>query len=221
MQMSAHVTPTAPQDALAATTGVALIPVTPQKPTLRRSRFAVIIYIIYKISKLYKIFSVWTNTNETFNSALPIVLPTSLASMIAQMTIPPTRLELTILHFTKFYSHAGGMAVAQPYSFKIDFVRNRISGSAARYFVMILKFILTPIFEIKSHEKNSLKPKKIIFEAQFSGTNFHLPISKFVILQRLNVRVTINALRVAHVMDAMIVGLVSAFATIWNKKLIT
>ena len=30
----------------------------------------------------------------------------------------------------------------------------------------------------------------------------------------------INVLRVAHVMDAMIVGLVSAFATIWNKKLI-
>ena len=63
--------------------------------------------------------------------------------------------------------------------------------------------------------------KKIIFEARFSGTNFHITLSKFGILKRLNVRAMINALRVAHVMDAMIAGLVSAFATIWNKKLIT
>ena len=86
---------------------------------------------------------------------------------------------------------------------------------------MILKFILTPIFEIKSHEKKFFDTQKIIFEAWFSGTNFHIPISKFDILQRLNVHATINALRVAPVMDAMIVGLASAFATIWNKKLIT
>ena len=42
-------------------------------------------------------------------------------------------------------SHAGGMAVAQPYGFEIDFVRNPISGSAARFFVLILKFIFTPV----------------------------------------------------------------------------
>ena len=30
-----------------------------------------------------------------------------------------------------FYSNAGGMAVARPYGFEIDFVRNPISGSAA------------------------------------------------------------------------------------------
>ena len=51
---------------------------------------------------------------------------------------------------------------------KIDFVRKRISGSAARFFVINLKFILTLIFDIKSHEKkNSLTTKKLIFEARF------------------------------------------------------
>ena len=33
----------------------------------------------------------------------------------------------------KIKSHAVGMAVARPYGFKIDFVRNSISGSAARF----------------------------------------------------------------------------------------
>ena len=45
-------------------------------------------------------------------------------------------------------------------------------------------------------------------------------MSKFGILKRLNVRAMINVPRVVPVMDAMIVGLASAFATIWNKKLI-
>ena len=53
-------------------------------------------------------------------------------------------------------SHAGGMAVAQPYGFEIDFVRNSISGSAAWFFVIILKFIFAAIFEIKIYKKNFL-----------------------------------------------------------------
>ena len=60
-------------------------------------------------------------------------------------------------------SHAVGMAVARPLGFEIDFVRNPISGSAAWFFVIILKFILTPIFEIKVHEKKFLDTKKISF----------------------------------------------------------
>ena len=40
-------------------------------------------------------------------------------------------------------SHAVGMAVAQPLDFEIDFARNPISGSAAWFFVIILKFIFT------------------------------------------------------------------------------
>ena len=35
--------------------------------------------------------------------------------------------------------------------------------SAAWFFVIILKFIFTSIFEIKIHEKNSLAPKKFHF----------------------------------------------------------
>ena len=60
--------------------------------------------------------------------------------------------------------HAVGMAIARPYGFEIDFVRNPISGSAARLFFIILEFIFTPIFEIKIHEKNSLTPKKFLQE---------------------------------------------------------
>ena len=51
----------------------------------------------------------------------------------------------------QFNSHAVGMAVARPLGFEIDFVRNPISGSAAWFFVIILKFIFTAIFEIKVH----------------------------------------------------------------------
>ena len=46
------------------------------------------------------------------------------------------------------------MAVAQPNGFEIDLARNTILGSAAGFFVIILKFIFTSIFEIKIHEKN-------------------------------------------------------------------
>ena len=54
-------------------------------------------------------------------------------------------------------SNACGMAVARPYGFESDSVRNPISGSAAWFFFMILKLIFTPIFEIKIDEQ-------IIFE---------------------------------------------------------
>ena len=47
------------------------------------------------------------------------------------------------------------MAVARYYGFEIDSVRNPISGSAAWFFGIILKFTFTPIFEIKIHEKIS------------------------------------------------------------------
>ena len=50
-------------------------------------------------------------------------------------------------------SNAVGMAVAQPNDFEIDFVRNPVSGSAAWFFVIMLKFILTLIFESEIHEK--------------------------------------------------------------------
>ena len=53
-------------------------------------------------------------------------------------------------------SHAVGMDVAWPLGFEIDFVRNPISGSAAWFFVIILKLFFTTIFEIKVHEKNPM-----------------------------------------------------------------
>ena len=56
-------------------------------------------------------------------------------------------------------SHAGGMAVARPIGFEIDSMRNTISGSAAWFFVYILKFIFPSIFEIKIHEKNPCHQK--------------------------------------------------------------
>ena len=59
-------------------------------------------------------------------------------------------------------SPAVGMAVARPYGFEINFVRNPMSGSAVWCFVIILEFIFKPIFAIKIHEKNSLTPKNFI-----------------------------------------------------------
>ena len=58
--------------------------------------------------------------------------------------------------------HAVGMAVAQPLDFEIDFARNPISGSAAWFYVIILKIICTAIFEIKNHVKKFLGTKKIL-----------------------------------------------------------
>ena len=62
--------------------------------------------------------------------------------------------------------HADGIVIARPYGFEIDFLRNPISGSAPWFFVIILKFIFTPIFENKVLKKDSLKPKKFHFRAE-------------------------------------------------------
>ena len=67
------------------------------------------------------------------------------------------------------------MAVAQPYGFEIDFVRNPFSGSASWFFVIILKFLFTPIFEIIIHAKNSVAPKNLM-TAQTSSN-----VSDFII----------------------------------------
>ena len=55
----------------------------------------------------------------------------------------------------KLNSHAVGMAAAQSYGFKVNLLRDSISGSAALFFVSIFKFILISIFEIKISKKNS------------------------------------------------------------------
>ena len=48
---------------------------------------------------------------------------------------------------------------AWPLCLRIDFMRNPISESAARLFGIILKFIFTPIYDIKIFGKNFLTPK--------------------------------------------------------------
>ena len=69
--------------------------------------------------------------------------------------------------------HAVGMTVAQPLDFEIDFARNPFSGSAAWFFVIILKFIFTAIFELKNISvKKFLGTKKI----SFSKPDFYKPI---------------------------------------------
>ena len=55
------------------------------------------------------------------------------------------------------------MAAEHPDGLRIDFVKSPISGSAARFFVIILEFILTQIFEIKIHAKIFFNTKKISF----------------------------------------------------------
>ena len=62
------------------------------------------------------------------------------------------------------------MAVVQPLDFEIDFTRNTISGSAAWFFVIILKFIFTAIFQIKNHVKEFLVTKNFIFVVPQRGS---------------------------------------------------
>ena len=64
-----------------------------------------------------------------------------------------------IIFGPKVNSHAGGMTVARPNGFEIDFVRKTISGSAAWFFVIILKFNFSSIFEIKIQERNPCHQK--------------------------------------------------------------
>ena len=72
-----------------------------------------------------------------------------------------------------FNSHAVGMADAQPYAFKVDFVRNPISEPAAQFFVYILIFIFSHIYEIKISEKKFLNPKIISFsKADFQKSSY-------------------------------------------------
>ena len=71
--------------------------------------------------------------------------------------------DATILRQTN--SRAVGMAVALPYGFQIDFVRNPISGSASWFFIIILKFIFTPILEIKIHTKKFFDTKNFHFRS--------------------------------------------------------
>ena len=56
-------------------------------------------------------------------------------------------------------SDAGGMGVARPYGFEIDFVRNPLSGPTAWFFVIILKLIFTPIFAIMRAEINPYRKR--------------------------------------------------------------
>ena len=51
----------------------------------------------------------------------------------------------------------------RPIGSKIDFTGDPIFESARWFFIFILKFIFTSIFEIKIHEKNSLTRKKFHF----------------------------------------------------------
>ena len=43
--------------------------------------------------------------------------------------------------------------LVRPYSLKIHFVRNFLTGSAVWFFLIILKFVFAPICEIKTFEK--------------------------------------------------------------------
>ena len=71
--------------------------------------------------------------------------------------------------FVDFNSQAGGMAVARPYGFGIDLVRNPIFGSAAWFFVIILKLIFKAIFKSKFMKKIPWREKK----NSFSKPDFH------------------------------------------------
>ena len=58
---------------------------------------------------------------------------------------------------------------------KIDLKGDPIFESAAWFVVIILKFIVTSIFEVKIHEKNFLTPKKFYFRRPIQDTdNFEI-----------------------------------------------
>ena len=54
---------------------------------------------------------------------------------------------------------------------KIDFVRNRVTESAAYLLVIIINFIFTPIIEIKIFRK-----KFLIWKNLFSKADFQFPL---------------------------------------------
>ena len=59
-------------------------------------------------------------------------------------------------------SQAGGMAVARSYGFEIDFVRNPISESAVRFFVISLYSFLHPFLKSKFMKKISWHQENFI-----------------------------------------------------------
>ena len=61
----------------------------------------------------------------------------------------------------------------------IDFLGDPIFESATRFFVIILKFIFTPIFAIKIHEKKFLDTKIISF-SKVNGTHKSLRTAKAI-----------------------------------------
>ena len=86
-----------------------------------------------------------------------------------------------ISEMKRINSHAGGMAVARPYGFEIDFLRNPFSVSTSWFFVIILKVIFTPIFVIKIYAEKFFDTKRISFsksdfltpKISFLKTHFH------------------------------------------------
>ena len=55
------------------------------------------------------------------------------------------------------------MGLVSPIGSKIDFSGDPIFQSAAWFFIIILKFIFSSIFEIQIHENKFLSTKKILF----------------------------------------------------------
>ena len=62
------------------------------------------------------------------------------------------------------------MAVERPLGSIIDFMRNTISGSAARFFVIIVESFFTLIYEIKIFE---IKNESFLYRF-YNIYNFHL-----------------------------------------------
>ena len=85
----------------------------------------------------------------------------------------------SILDDIIFNSHAVDIAVAWSYGFEIDFVRNLSPESAAGFFIIILKLIFTPIFEIKNHQE-SLDTKKFWFS--WAECHWSTYISRYYII---------------------------------------
>ena len=82
------------------------------------------------------------------------------------------------------------MAVAQLLDFEIDFARNPISESAAGFFVIILKFIFTAIFETKNHVKKFFFSEPDRDEKSVSVSNLEVTDNNFIklILNSVNSR---------------------------------
>ena len=86
------------------------------------------------------------------------VIPLSLQATTSTFNLE-THLYLKMLVsslFTQLNSHTDGLAVARLYGFDIAFMTNPIYGSAAWFFVICLKFILTFIFQIRINRKKFL-----------------------------------------------------------------